>query len=180
MDFVPADRRRTAVDVGGHCGTWSFNLAHWFAKVEAFEPVAAHRECFNMNVNGPHGIASKVTLHPFALGDREGTVSICTEDGSSGNSFVKGKGEIPMRTLDSFEFTDVDFLKLDVEGYEAFILQGGEMLINRWHPIIVVEQKRTMSVDRFGLKPLSAVKFLIDHGYKTAAEISGDYFMVHP
>lgn len=173
MDFCPTDRRRVAIDVGGHCGTWSWNLAHWFEKVEAFEPVAEHRECFEKNVTRPN-----VTLHPYALGDREGMISIVTEDGSSGNSFIKGKGTIPMKTLDSFGFENVDFIKIDVEGAEDFVLRGGEQMIERWKPVVVVEQKRSMSQERFGLKPLSAVKFLIDLGYKVADEISGDYFLV--
>lgn len=173
LALVPADKRRTAIDVGGHCGTWSWNLAHWFKKVEAFEPVPEHRECFNVNVT-----QDNVTLHPYALGDREGTVSISTEDGSSGNSFVKGHGRILMKTLDSFGFENVDFAKIDVEGYEEFVLRGGEQMIERWKPVVVVEQKRSMSQERFGLKPLSAVKFLIDLGYKVADEISGDYFLV--
>lgn len=181
MDFVPKDRRRTAIDIGGHVGLWSFNLAHWFEKVEAFEPVQAHRDCFVENMMAlPE--PRNVNLNPYALGDREGTVTISTETGSSGNSFVnvKGKGDVQMKTLDSFEFEDVDFMKLDTEGYEEFILRGGEETIRRCWPAIVVEQKRDMSATRFGLAPLSAVKFLIGLGYKTAGEISGDYIMVHP
>jgi hypothetical protein len=30
-----------------------------------------------------------------------------------------------MRTLDSFEFDILDFLKLDCEGYEYFVMVGG-------------------------------------------------------
>lgn len=177
LSFVPADRRRVAIDVGGHCGTWSWNLAHWFEKVEAFEPVAEHRACFEKNVLE----TQVVTLYPYALGVDEGMISIVTEDGSSGNSFIKGKGTIPMKTLDSFGFENVDFIKIDVEGAEEFVLRGGAMTIGRWHPTIIVEQKRLMASERFGLKPLGAVKFLIDEfGYKVVAEISGDYILTVP
>lgn len=192
MDFVPVDRRRTAIDIGGHVGLWSYNLAHWFKKVESFEPVEAHRECFLKNLFESENMpidkvaktgfsTEKITLHPFALGDREGTVSITTETGSSGNSFVnvKGKGEVSMRTLDSFEFEDVDFCKCDCEGYEEFIFRGAEETIRRCRPVVIVEQKRDMSATRFGLAPLSAVKFLSSLGYKVVAEISGDYILVH-
>jgi FkbM family methyltransferase len=173
MDFVPLDKRRTAIDVGAHIGLWSFNLAHWFNSVESFEPVALHRECFRVNLFD----AINVKLHPYALGDREDMISIHTADTSSGDSWVKGKGEIPMKTLDSFGFEDVDFIKIDCEGYEEFVLRGAEALIEAWKPVIVVEQKRDMAT-KFGLKPLGAVKFLIDRGYRTAQEISGDFLMV--
>lgn len=174
MDFVPMDRRRTAIDVGGHIGLWSFNLAHWFAKVEAFEPVAAHRECFQKNVLD---IVNNVALHPYALGDHEGMVSIHTSSTSSGDSWVKGKGTIPMKTIDSFDFTDVDFIKIDCEGYEEFVLRGGSQMLERYGPVVCVEQKRDMATTRFGLQPLGAVKYLIGLGYKVQAEISGDYVL---
>lgn len=181
MDFVPADRRRTAIDVGGHIGLWSFNLAHWFDKVEAFEPVEAHRECYDENIFKAAGYRSlSVVLHPYALGDREDLISIVTGPTSSGDSWVnvKGKGTVPMKTLDSFGFNHVDLIKIDTEGYETFVLRGAEALIEAWKPVIVVEQKRDMSATRFGLQPLSAVKFLADRGYKTADVLSGDYIMV--
>ena len=46
-------------------------------------------------------------LHPYALGEREDMIAIHTADTSTGDSWVKGKGTIPMKTLDSFNFTDV-------------------------------------------------------------------------
>lgn len=188
MDFVPMDRRRVAIDVGGHIGLWSYNLAHWFAKVEAFEPVEAHRACFLKNLFESESMpvdkvaitgftTEKITLHPFALGDHEGTVSIHTSSTSSGDSWVKGKGSIPMKTIDSFAFDEVDFIKIDCEGYEEFVLRGGTETIDRYGPVICVEQKRDMASTRFGLQPLGAVKLLIGMGYKVVAEISGDYIL---
>jgi FkbM family methyltransferase len=175
LDVVPAAQRTTAIDVGGHCGTWSFNLAHWFQKVEAFEPVPEHRECFLANLtNVP--VAPKVTLHPFALGANAGRVAIVTEKGSSGNSMVKGAGQVEMRILDSFDFQNVGFIKVDVEGFEENVLRGGEQMLRKWKPVAIIEQKREMSL-RFDLKPLGAVSFLKSLGYETVREISGDYIM---
>jgi FkbM family methyltransferase len=175
MELVPADRRRTAIDVGAHIGLWSFNLAHWFKRVEAFEPVAAHRECWQANMSTRQ---DEVSLHPYALGDREAMVAIHTADTSSGDSWVKGKGSIPMKTLDSFHFEDVDFIKIDCEGYEEFVLRGATSTIMLWRPVICVEQKRDMAAKKFGLETLGAVKFLQDLGYRQAIEISGDHIMV--
>ncbi len=177
MELVPENRRRTAIDVGAHIGLWSYNLAHWFKRVEAFEPVAAHRECWQANMSTRQ---DEVSLHPYALGEREAMVAIHTADTSSGDSWVKGKGSIPMKTLDSFHFTDVDFCKLDTEGYEEFVLRGAEQTIKRDLPVICVEQKRDMAAKKFGLETLGAVKLLQSWGYVVAKEISGDFIMVHP
>jgi FkbM family methyltransferase len=166
--------RRVAIDVGAHIGLWSWNLSHWFAKVEAFEPVPAHQECFLMNMSG----RSNWSLHPFALGDHEDTVAMYTGPASSGDTWVKGKGEIPMRTLDSFGLNEVDFIKIDCEGYEEFVLRGAVTTIFYNRPVIVVEQKRDHAT-KFGLKPQGAVEYLVkEHGYKQVNEMAGDFFMV--
>lgn len=162
---------RTAVDVGGHIGLWSFNLGHRFSVVHAFEPIAAHRECFARNVDLPN-----VHVHPVALGDMEKTVGMYTAPTSSGDSYVKGEGDIPMKRLDDFGFHDVDFIKLDCEGYELFALLGAEDTLRRCEPVICVEQKPGKA-QTFGLKQTEAVAYLQKLGARLRMEISGDYLL---
>jgi FkbM family methyltransferase len=171
-------QRRVAVDVGGHVGLWSMQLVKLFGRVHAFEPVAAHQECFVKNVI-EHGVGDPI-LHEYALGEQEGQIAISTEQGSSGNSHINAKvpGSIPMKTLDSLALDEVDFMKLDTEGYEENILRGAIETIKRCRPVIIVEQKRDMAEARFGLRPRGAVTFLESLGYKLAKEMSGDYIMV--
>jgi FkbM family methyltransferase len=166
---------RTACDVGGHVGFHSFNMAHAFAQVHSFEPVALHRKCFELNTAG----LTNITLHAVALGKVEGSVSMNTEVGSSGNTTVGGKGDIPMITLDSLGLEDVDYMKLDVEGWEANAILGAEQTIKTSHPVIMCEQKRTMS-EAFGIPQKEAVAILLRWGYKEVAEISGDHILVWP
>lgn len=167
-------QRRVAVDVGGHVGLWSMQLTKLFDRVHAFEPVAAHRECFIKNVIDAGGNA---ILHEVALGEKEGNVSIHTTNTSSGDSWVKGDGDIPMITLDSLALEEVDFMKLDCEGYELFALRGAADTIARCRPVIIVEQKPGRA-QKFGLPETGAVTFLQGLGYKLAKEMSGDYLMV--
>lgn len=169
-------RTRLAIDVGGHVGLWSYNLAHTFGRVHAFEPVAEHRACFEKNIAEP-ALVEKVILHPCALGMTEGSVSIHTAPSSSGDSWVKGAGDIPMHTLDSFNLENVDLIKIDCEGYEENVLRGAMDTIRRCRPVILVEQKRDMASSRFGLQQLGAVHLLQEVGYTIADELSGDYLM---
>ena len=159
-----------AIDVGGHCGLWSKELVKMFDHVIAFEPVAEHRECYRLNVHGNY------TLHPVSLGETFGTCSIHTTEGQSGDSWVDGEGDIPVRTLDSFEIEHVDFMKLDCEGYELFALKGGEDLIKRCKPVIIVEQKPGRG-KKFGLHDTAAVTYLESLGYALKKVISGDYIL---
>lgn len=171
---------RTAVDVGGHVGLWSFYLSRQFVSIHAFEPVAVHRECFAVNVTAPN-----VTLHACALGEKAGSVSMKTAPTSSGDSFVSGHsmlaevagpGDIPMKRLDEFDFQDVDFLKIDCEGYELFVLRGAEEMLKRCQPCVIVEQKPGHA-QNFGLPETGAVSYLQSLGAVLRKEISGDFVL---
>jgi FkbM family methyltransferase len=161
---------RCAIDVGAHCGLWSKELAKLFVHVISFEPLAEHRECYMKNVHGIY------TLHDCALGERDGTCSITTAKGSSGDSWVEGDGAIPVRRMDDLVAEPVDLVKLDCEGYEYFALRGGErtLLLNR--PAVIVEQKPGRA-DKFGLKTTQAVDYLQSLGAKLREEIAGDYIL---
>lgn len=165
------DDMTLAIDIGGHCGLWSKHLVKMFDKVVAFEPVADHRECYVKNV-----IGDNYTLNPVALGAEEGSIKIHTTKGSSGDSWVDGEGDIPMKTLDSFNLAP-SFIKIDTEGYEYNILLGGEQTVKKYKPIIIVEQKPKKG-SNFGLNDTEAVELLLSWGYTMKKAISGDYIMV--
>jgi FkbM family methyltransferase len=166
---------RTAIDVGAHCGLWSMHLAKRFQLVHAFEPVAAHRECFEANLRGA---PMTWVLHPMALGEAAGSVRMETARSSSGDTRVAGDGDIPLRRMDEIvlDALPVDFIKLDCEGYELFALRGGESILKRWQPCIIVEQKPGRG-QRFGLPEHGAVDYLQGLGAKLRKEISGDFVL---
>lgn len=166
-------KRRVAVDVGAHIGLWSYNLSYSFENVVSFEPVAAHRECFEQNLLG----RKNVKLIACALGEKPGHVRIRTEPTSSGDSRVDGPGDIPLNTLDSYELDHVDLIKIDTEGFELFVLRGAVATIAKCKPVIVVEQKPGHGRN-FNLGDKDAIPFLEGLGYKTAREMSGDFLMV--
>lgn len=165
---------RTALDVGGHAGMWSMQLAKVFDHVEAFEPVAAHRECWHKNLYD----VMNASIHAVALGAAPGSIRMHTAPTSSGDSWVAGEGNIPMVTLDSLGCTEVDFLKIDVEGSELNVLRGAEQTIKTWMPVIIVEQKPGHA-QRFGYGEKDAIPYLESLGYKMVKEMSGDFIMVH-
>lgn len=164
-------QRRTAVDVGAHCGLWSMHLAKKFEALHAFEPVEAHRQCWAANLEGLGGL-----VYPCALGEKEGTIGMYTAPTSSGDSWVDGEGDTPLRTLDSFDLQDVDFIKLDCEGYELFALRGGEETLKRFHPCVCVEQKPGRA-PKYGLPQTGAVQYLQGLGAVLRQEISGDFIL---
>ena len=160
---------KQAVDIGGHCGLWSKELIKIFDHVHAFEPMAAHRECFVENV------PERYTLHPCALGEKAGHISLHSTEGSSGDTWINGEGQIPMLTLDSFNLSP-DFIKLDCEGYEYFALKGGEETIKRCKPVIIVEQKPGNG-QKYGVRETEAVTYLQSLGATLRGEMVGDFVL---
>lgn len=167
-------RFRVAVDIGAHCGLWSMQMAERFDEIVAFEPMASHRECFNANMKDAK---PRVTLYPYALGEREGTIGIHTTVGSSGDTCVSGEGDIPIKRLDALALPVVDFIKADCEGTELPALRGAEQTIRRCQPTIIVEQKPARPT-RHGYPPRGAVDFLLTLGYRLVEEHGGDFFLV--
>lgn len=172
--------RGLAIDVGGHVGLWSWPLAHAFAGVVAFEPMAAHRDCYERNLEP----LRNWRLYGCALGAADGKVRVATQvAGSSGGSGVVAPGdrdgeEVPLRRLDDFHLAGVDLIKIDCEGYELFVLQGAVETLLRNRPTVIVEQKpEAGGAARYGIAVDAAVTFLQHLGMKRRAAIQGDYVL---
>jgi len=133
-------KRGTALDIGANVGLWSRDLVDNFAKVVAFEPVAIFRECLEKNVSGANFFIS-----PLALGDRDTQATMIITEGNSGHSHLDpatlGTGDVQVVKLDNLNMEDVDYIKIDCEGYEYRVLQGAEQTVKRCRPIMVIEQK---------------------------------------
>jgi len=180
---------RLAVDVGAHVGLWSRVMALDFAKVKGFEPMAEHAACWRVNM----AHAAHASLTECALGEVEGIVRVQTRTpGSSGDTGVdpvaersslraavdEGGQEAAIFRLDKFELEDVDFMKIDCEGYEIFVLRGAEETLRRCKPCVIVEQKpETGGFKRYGIGVTDAVSFLEGLGAKVRAGIQGDYIL---
>jgi len=162
---------RTAVDIGAHCGLWAMQLQKRFKHVHCFEPIERHIECLRLN-------APLVAVYPCALGHKSGEVKLKAGVKSTGDTQIAPDGEYvaDMNRLDEFDIEDVDFIKIDCEGYELFVLQGGESLIDKYHPPMIVEQKPGKG-KFYGIGDTEAIKWLHTKGYKVREIIAGDYIL---
>lgn len=191
LDIVIASRDHghmaLAVDVGAHVGLWSRVLGHHFLDTYAFEPVDEYRDCLVKNVNDcPHRV------HPqrLAVASYVGAVVMKVVPDNTGNSHVRPLNHggvmntpdtpvVPTTTLDGFGFTKrVNFLKLDVEGFELDVLKGAGRILTEDKPIIVLEQKPG-NAERYGWKQRDALAHLHSLGYQTQWEMSGDFCVKH-
>lgn len=166
-------QRRHAVDVGANVGLWSRIMELDFDQVTAIEPIADHRACFAKNVG-------KVRLLPVAVGAQAGRVNIAVPLAHVASAHVADVGEaVDVVTIDSLELERVDFLKIDIEGFEFDALVGGERTIRRDRPVTIVEQKPG-NAERYGRGQWDAVDLLKAWGAEEMKVIGGDHIMVFP
>lgn len=148
---------RNALDVGCRIGEFSRYLHLAFQHVYSFDPNLWAKFCYNVDL-------AKVTHYNCAIGDEPGEIVMYGGTHSEQNG-AKGR-TVPVYTLDMFELDDVDYIKIDVEGYEKKVLQGGARLIERCNPVIVIEQNHVVLDND---EQYSARTYLESIGYRVAA-----------
>ena len=122
----------TCIDIGSQFGFWTRPLLKKFKTVHCFEPNTLFRECFLKNIP-----LDNVTLHPYGLSDNEHTA----HQSKDGQVLSMKKGSVQCKTLDSFKIKNVDFIKIDVDSYEAKVLKGAKKTILESTPVINIEMK---------------------------------------
>jgi FkbM family methyltransferase len=139
----------TVLDVGAHIGSLTVPLAGIVGpkgRVYAFEPQKkVFRELFyNVKLNE----LVNVTPLRFAVSSEPGIIEMNPVPRGPGGpmrgpdgkvAIGKGGDPVEARTIDSFGFSNVSVIKIDVEGHEAQVLKGAEETIKDFHPVILVE-----------------------------------------
>jgi FkbM family methyltransferase len=75
------------------------------------------------------------------------------------------KVPVKIKTLDSYNFQDVDIIKIDVEGFEYDVMLGAVDTIDRCKPVVQVEMVYGQP-HRFGHSVHDILKFFADRDYK--------------
>jgi len=128
---------KTAIDVGANYG-WMVNIFDSFSqRVECFEPREDVYNCLLKNITKNKW---KAVAHNLGLSDVTG-VDFHDNNEITGITKlgVEDGVECRVTTLDSFNFQDVDILKIDAEGYENKILSGSYKTILDNRPVCIVE-----------------------------------------
>ena len=149
---------RTYIDIGALDGDTAKPFVNNFQKIIAFEP---NPEVFKL-------IPESIEKYNVGLGDQTETRNLVLPDNglnlaAHGSVTRYGKGiktfAVNIKTLDSYNFTNIDFVKIDVEHFELQVCKGAENTFKRCMPTVMFENKRNEA---------SACKhFLESLGYQT-------------
>lgn len=143
---------RTFIDIGAHVGTWTINLARYFDKVISFEPDPRARVSLmkNLELNN----IKNVEVIPKAVSNKTGTIQFNLFFNPATNTMMNptmmGRTDLPIGqqtvetiSIDEFvksrDINDIDFIKIDAEGAELLIVEGGVQMFQTQAPDFFIE-----------------------------------------
>jgi FkbM family methyltransferase len=140
-NLVPGDQ--LAIDVGANTGVYCEELVRFANSVVAIEAnptLAAHLEwMFEGKIRviaaAASNVAGSVTLRIPDDPRLGGLASVAADNFMAAGHSVT----VPAITLDSLRLENVGFIKIDVEGHEASVLEGARGLLMSNRPNILVE-----------------------------------------
>lgn len=166
----------TVFDVGSNIGYYTLLAARAVGpagRVHAFEatPAVAKRLAENVELNR----FTNVTVNHLAVCDREGEVEFNLQEDSEGNSMVvsdpgQASVRVPATTLDAYAkrqgISRVDVIKIDVEGVEGLVLEGGRALLGGAQPPVLIIESNPATLRAAGNSPERLCERLASFGYR--------------
>lgn len=153
-------------DVGAFIGdhTAAYLGIEGVERVVAFEPNPDSYYCLDKNVGGD----KRCWCFNVAASDGRGTVSFETGDNAGASRItMRGNKKVDAVKLDDFMLGTPapDFIKIDVEGWEMFALNGMKSTIRRHRPMIFIEiNKGALAANGHSVTDIK--KFFADIGYE--------------
>lgn len=141
---------RVILDIGANIGCTAILFGDLANSVHAFEPSPTTYGFLKRNVesNG----AGNIHLHNHGLGSVAATTTITFASNNRSGGFVSNQTkassgheteEISIRTVDEIAaelaLENLDFIKIDVEGFEGHVLKGASATLVRHRPVVVLE-----------------------------------------
>lgn len=159
------DKNRCYIDVGAHIGTTVAPYSRLYQTVHAYEPCERNANFLRQNV-AANNIAN-CTIHTEGAYSKtcNGTMKL-HGGGNSGCYYFEtdSGGDVRVIALDSQGHTEVDFIKIDTEGSELYVLQGAEQTLRRWKPMVQFECN-SLSEKFYGIRESEMVEYMKSLGY---------------
>ncbi len=145
------------IDIGANYGVYAMSMAKAVGpsgRVLAFEPTSSTADYLARSI--AENDFEHVTVIRRALSDQSGTAQLQTHENSELNALVDSKGSavrsetVKVRTLDEcyakWDWGNIAFVKIDAEGAEKKIVEGGRRFFEEESPLVQYEVKAEESL----------------------------------
>lgn len=177
-----------AIDIGANIGLWSKDFTSFFSETYCFEPNSECIDCLKKNIN-----TSKAYIYNLALGSKASTDYFYCSETTGASSFInktkflgfddygneiwdKFSVNTPIKktkikTLDSFKFENINFIKIDVQHYELEVIKGSIQTLKKNDPIVCIEELKT------NLEESEEIQFLKSLDYSVIDRINKEVIL---
>jgi FkbM family methyltransferase len=190
VQFLNNELTKTSnfIDVGSNYGYLSIKSSKFCNKVFSFEPQTF---MYNLSMETiSNNSINNIEVFNLALGDEEiesnlSQIDYLGDGINAGEVSILYSNDVGQKTkivkLDNFFTDSVDIIKIDVQGYEKFVLSGAKEIIEKNKPIVIVEVEN-WQLSKFGynseylfnfIRNLNYHIFLLDYHYPS------DFVCVH-
>lgn len=170
------------VDIGSHVGSCSLLMLNEGIKTVAFEPISENLFLFTKSVLSNVKFSNDVELYQCGLGNSTQELSIFINKLNIGESSVEAvplvtssKISYENRIVKIFKLDDIwknkyddvniNLMKLDVNGYELYVLQGASRLLKGNKILSLYIEINCNCLSRYGVKSEDIFKLLERYGY---------------
>lgn len=212
QDFATFGAPGNAMDIGGNMGYFTFALAQAGWSVITFEPMKANLDLIAATMCANPNFAQRVEIHKHGLGNQNTQCRFVFHKGNVGNGITRckedtnmwwedidkdfryGDDEYQLRKFDEVlgelqqqgKLKKIDFLKIDVEGYECEVLKGAPQFLANFAPKLV---KTEVWPHLERCEPVEYLTNYLNTGYTLARDVAcvdvqtdlahagGDYFL---
>lgn len=146
--------RRVCLDIGAHIGVFATEASARYEMVHSFEPIPSLYKMLEENTRD----IENVKAYNYVVSDNDELVPMLENPKNTESSFawtddtrdlhhrkkwINKKGidivEMPATSIDSFAFENVDFIKIDTEGYVLPVLRGMVETLKNNRALLLVE-----------------------------------------
>ena len=170
-------QKRRSLQAGACVGLYPLALAECFDRVDTWEPSTVNLPYLRRNLAGVRNIY----LHEGALTD-DPAKHWCMQHFAAnpgGSHLVPFVHElVPTYRGDDYEWHDIDFVQLDVEGHELPALLGLEQTLLACRPVVQIEEYG-WGAPRYGYAQDSARQWLEARGWRQVAASESDRVLVY-
>lgn len=146
------NKESIVVECGCHIGTHTLKIASLCNKLYAYEPMPDTNKVLNANIKLNN--IDNVVIFEEGVSDSIGQTKFnFIPDGNPGGSCLDNNpmGDLPymlpttrvinvkLTTIDLLNLDKLDFMKIDVEGYEPLVINGAMNTIKKCKPVIIME-----------------------------------------
>jgi len=180
----------TFIDIGANVGWYTLNMAALGVKVLAFEPMQDNINLLKRSLALTHniqsGVSGRVTIYEHGLGVKDEMCFLYSDNGNVGDGHVQCaeketdvimeanyalRGRVPLKRLDNVlnaeqaEGMNVVAIKIDTEGYEGHVLEGGPKVLLEGGAQVILTEFVPKNIVKKGGDPEQFMKRMFTAGF---------------